>query len=84
MVSTKLDVGALSEMIEERKTLLNKAEYERGRKIVKYLTEGAPSYQITKLPSVFCKNARSTLEHGAQLTDTVAEWVKKRVCSGTI
>ena len=81
-ISTKLDVRALTGILEDRKTLLNKAEYERGKKIVNFLTNGAPSYQKSKLPPVFCKNARSTLDHGAQLTDTVADWVEKGFVAG--
>ena len=81
-ISTKLDVKALTEILEDRKTLLNKAKYKRGKKIVNFLKNGAPSYQKSKLPSVFCKNVRSTLDHGAQLTDTVADWVKKGFVAG--
>ena len=81
-ISTKLDVRAPTGILEDRKTLLNKAEYERGKKIVNFLTNGAPSYQKSKLPPVFCKNARSTLDHGAQLTDTVADWVEKGFVAG--
>ena len=62
--------------------MLNKAKYKKGKKIVNFLTNGAPSYQKSKLPSVFCKNVRSTLDHGAQLTDTVADWVKKGFVAG--
>ena len=49
-ILTKLDVKALTEILEDRKTLLNKAKYKRGKKIVNFLTNGAPSHQKSKLP----------------------------------
>ena len=40
------------------------------------MKNGAPSFQLSKLPSVLCKNASSALQYGVALTDTIAEWVK--------
>ena len=76
-VSTGMNVHALAALLEDRKMFLNRAEYGRGLRTVAFLSEGAPSHQKTSLPAVFCRNARTAYEYGAQLTDTVAEWVQK-------
>ena len=79
-----MNVQALVNLLEDKKILLTRAEYLRGRKTVAYLSRGAPSHQNKKssLPAVFCKIARSAYEYGAQLTDTVAEWVNKGFVAG--
>ena len=81
-VSTGMNVHALAALLEDRKMFLNRAEYGRGLKTVAFLSEGAPSHQKTSLPAVFCRNAKTAYEYGAQLTDTVAEWVQKGFVAG--
>ena len=81
-VSTGMNVHALAGLLEDRKVFLNRAEYGRGLRTVTYLSQGAPSYQKVSLPAVICKNSRTAYEYGAQLTDTVAEWVQKGFVAG--
>jgi hypothetical protein len=39
--------------------------------------------QLTaSLPGITCKNAKSAIEHGEMMTDTIASWVKKGVVAG--
>ena len=80
--STGISWQRLEQMVQARKSLLTIPEYLRALRAVSYLKEGAPSWQISDLPSMLCKNARSAFEYGVSLTDTVAEWVKAGFVAG--
>jgi len=73
----KLDVE-----LEKVKKLLTNSEFSRGKRAVKNLIEGAPSYQMAKLPTCLVENANSTLMYGADVTDNIATWVKKGFAAG--
>ncbi len=47
-----------------------------------FIKDGAPSHQISELPGVFCKNAKSAYIHGESLSDTLADWVVKKFVAG--
>ena len=52
-ISTKLDVKALTEILEDRKTLLNKAKYKRGKKDSKFPNKWSPIISKVKVTISF-------------------------------
>ncbi len=80
--STRIDFTKLAQLLKSKAAKLLKSEILRGERAVKFLSEGAPSFSISELPSVFCRNASSALEFGYKLTDTIAEWVKEGFVAG--
>ena len=46
------------------------------------LRQGANAYHRQELPQISMSNAKSAVEHGALLTDTIATWVKKGFVAG--
>ena len=78
----RVNTVTLREEIEARKGKLREVEINRAEKVVDNLINGAPSYQKKELPQVMCRNTPSSLENGRQLTDTLADWVVKKIAAG--
>ncbi len=54
----------------------------QAKKAIDYLKHGAPSFQRGNLPACFVKNAKSTIIHGAQVTDNIATWIAEGYAAG--
>ena len=76
-VESSININGLAMLLESCENILTDCELERAKKCVLNLKEGAGSFQKVKLPSCFTPNAKSSIENGASITDTVASWVKK-------
>jgi len=79
---TKLNVGNLECLLEERKSGLTLAEIKRGATVVGNLKYGAPSHQENYLPAMCCENDVSTYENGPVLSDKIADWVEEEFVAG--
>ena len=80
--STRVNIGALKDRIEKVKDDMTGAEVRRANKVLQDLEEGAGAYQKSELPPLNSFNAKSAVENGALLTDTIATWVKKGFVAG--
>ena len=72
----------LEEYVRESKSCLTSHQLLRAKKCLQHLKKGAPSYQKSKLPSVYEKNSGSVQKNGGFMTDTIGVWVKKEIVSG--
>ena len=78
----RVNIATLREEVEEKKGKMRNAEILRAERVIENLENGAPSYQMKCLPQVVCKNTPLSLENGRQLTDTLADWVVKKIAAG--
>jgi len=81
-VTTKIDVKALESLIDKLGQKLLPSEIIRAKKVVDYLTNGAPSFQMENLPACMQKNASSTKYYAKEITDTFAFWMKSEFLCG--
>ena len=72
----------LQEEIQLAKPKMSKMELRRAEKAVKSLTEGAEKFLDRDLPPLNTRNAKSAVENGAVLRDTIATWIKKGFVAG--
>ncbi len=79
---TKIDVEKLDNRIESNKSKMTVHQYERSKKAVDYLRNGAPSFQKTVLPGCFEKNSNSTVKNGQEVTEAIATWIKEGYAAG--
>jgi hypothetical protein len=79
---SNIDVKMLGALLSERSPYLRGCEIARGKKVIAYVTDGAPSHQSYCLPPVHCRNASTAYENGRFLTDTIAEWLKAGFVAG--
>lgn len=82
MAKSRVLVRDLNNMLLARKERLTTSSFLRGLKTVENLTNGAGSYQKTKLPPCLVKNAKNCYVYGAATTDTIVTWVKNDFASG--
>ena len=80
--TTRVNIANLAERVESAKGEMSGTEYKRANKLLTDLTNGADSYQKSKLPPINYPNSPSAAENGALLTDTIATWVKKGFVAG--
>jgi hypothetical protein len=79
---TKIDVEQLDYRIESNKSKMTVHQYERSKKAVDYLRNGAPSFQKKVLPGCFEKNSNSTVKNGQEVTEAIATWIKEGYAAG--
>jgi hypothetical protein len=79
---TRIDIKALKEVFEDRKIFLLKSEQNRAVKCIDYLEMGGPAFQITPLGSCHVKNSKAAIQHGEEVTDTIAAWITKKFVAG--
>lgn len=75
-------VNVLQKKLDSSNFCLKQSENIRGQKVVESLKFGASSCQKGPLPPCFQKNAKNAITYGAEVTDTVASWVKKGFACG--
>ena len=81
--STKLNPGVLARILCKQRHLLTPSQHQRGIKVVDYLSNGAPSCQKSPgLPPTLCKNAKSALKNGKEVTDMLGFFVKSGYVAG--
>ena len=56
------------------------AQVRRANTVIQNLIYGAPTYQMSSLPSLDDRNCPSAVKYGKDVTDCVATWVKIRIC----
>ena len=81
-IFSKVNVKNLQEEIQLAKPKMSKMELRRAEKAVKSLTEGAEKFLDRDLPPLNTRNAKSAVENGAVLRDTIATWIKKGFVAG--
>jgi hypothetical protein len=59
-----------------------KSEQKRAEKCINYLVMGGPVFQITPLGSCHVKNSKAAIQHGEEVTDTIAAWITKKFAAG--
>ena len=79
---TKVNVTSLKKKILPAKNKMSRTEFNRAKRLIKNLQNGAESFQRSPLPPISTKNAASTNTYGQILTDTIATWVKKGFVAG--
>ena len=82
VAETTVNVNAFEEEIELVKNFMTSTELRRAGKVIEDLRQGAEAFQKTELPPVNTVNAKSALENGEVLTDTIATWIKKGFVAG--
>jgi hypothetical protein len=79
---TRIDITALKAIFEICKEFLLKSEQKRAVKCIKYLEMGGPAFQTTPLGSCHVKNYKAAIQHGEEVTDTIAAWITKKFVAG--
>ena len=80
--NTKVNILKLRKMVLKASNRMSRTELRRAKKVISDLRQGANAYQRQELPPISTSNAKSAVEHGALLTDTIATWVKKGFVAG--
>jgi hypothetical protein len=78
----RINIPALKSIFKECKAYLLKSERARAKKCIDYLENGGPAFQISPLGSCHVKNSKAALQHGEEVTDTIASWIKKKFVAG--
>ena len=79
---TSVNISAFAEEVNSVRAEMTITEKKRADKALSDLTNGAEAYQMTALPPMNSVNAKSAIENGELLTDTIATWVKKGFVAG--
>lgn len=79
---TRINIPALKLVFEERKPYVLKSERARAKKCIDYLENRGPSFQVSPLGSCHVKNSKAALQHGEEVTDTIASWITKKFVAG--
>ena len=77
-----VNTTALEGLVNNFEHLLTDSQIIRARKVIKNLSEGAPSYQKQTLPSHFEANAKITSNYGREITDSVGHWISEGFACG--
>jgi len=77
-------VDVLKDVVSILDHRLTTGQRMRADLLVKELTQGAEAPLSENLPAMTEKNSPSVSIHGKEFTDTVASWVKKRICGRTV
>ena len=81
---TSVNISAFAEEVNSVRAEMTITEKKRADKALSDLTNGAEAYQMTALPPMNSVNAKSAIENGELLTDTIATWVKKGFVAGPL
>jgi hypothetical protein len=81
-VKTSVNIEMLESEIKTAQEYMTISEKRRANRAVLYLKKGAPSYQKEPLPACSVENSISCYIHGAYITDTIADWIKKDFVAG--
>jgi hypothetical protein len=78
----QLRIRKLENFAEVCRPNWDRHQRKKALKIVSILKNGAKTQLTKSLPEITCRNAKSAIEHGEMMTDTIASWVKKGVVAG--
>ncbi len=81
-VCSRINTIELEKVVEGLKDYLTNTEFARAKKSISYLKNGAPAFQKTDLGPCVVKNSRDAITHGVEVTDSIANWVKKGFVAG--
>jgi hypothetical protein len=81
-LETKIRISELEKKVNDLSDKMTCHQFARAKKAIDYLKHGAPSFQRGNLPACFVKNAKSTIIHGAQVTDNIATWIAEGYAAG--
>ena len=79
---TSVNIPAFAKEVNSVRAEMTITEKKRADKALSDLTNGAEAYQMSALPPMNSVNAKSAIENGELLTDTIATWVKKGFVAG--
>ena len=82
MAESCISADALSFLIEKHRDKLKTCEVLRAKACIDSIRLGASSHQKTELPACHCKNAKSAVINGREVTDVLAVWLKKKFVAG--
>jgi hypothetical protein len=81
-LKNKLKVRKLENFAAVCRPNWDRHQHKKAKKIIAVLRTGAMTQLTKNLPGITCKNAKSAIEHGEMMTNTIASWVKKGVVEG--
>ncbi len=81
-VCSKVDAGKLETLVQKHAVKWTKIEKRTARKAIKRLRGDVPIALKKDLPGLVEKNAKSAFENGEQITDALADWIKKGFVAG--
>jgi hypothetical protein len=81
-VVSKVNCLELKKIIDNVKDRLSIAQITRAEKSMKYLSNGAPSFQSKPLGPCMVKNSKAAIDNGIEVTDSIASWIKKGFVAG--
>jgi hypothetical protein len=76
---TNIDIPRLENLVTSNSKLLLRSEIKRGLKCIDYLSNGAPAFQSRPLGPCIIKNSQNAITHGESVTNTIANWVSKKI-----
>ena len=79
---TSVNISAFAEEVNSVREEMTITEKRRADKALSDLANGADAYQMAALPPMNSVNAKSAIENGELLTDTIATWIKKGFVAG--
>ena len=79
---TSVNISAFSEEVNNVRSKMTITEKKRADRAISDLTNGTEAYHMSALPPMNSVNAKSAVENGELLTDTIATWIKKGFVAG--
>jgi hypothetical protein len=81
-VESSIDTNGFKTELELATSRLTEAERLRALKCISYLEAGAPAFQRDVLGPCSVKNSKEAVKYGAEVTDSIASWIKKGFVAG--
>ena len=82
MAESCVSADALSFLVDKHKEKLKICEVARAKACIDNIRFGASSCQKSELPACHCKNAKTAVINGREVTDVLAVWLKKKFVAG--
>ena len=79
---TSVNISAFTEEVNNVRAKMTITEKKRADRAISDLTNGVEAYQMSALPPMNSVNAKSAVENGELLTDTIVTWIKKGFVAG--
>jgi hypothetical protein len=77
-----IDTEALLSLVKKHQNVLLDSQRKRAFSCVNFITNGADAFQRSECPACFLSNTENTIVFGKEVTDTIANWVKKKYAAG--
>jgi hypothetical protein len=79
---TRVDIDALEKLVLTCESKLLKQEFERAKRAIDYLRNGAPAHQRDRLKSCLVQNKLASADARVAVLKTMKEWVSKGFVAG--